>query len=119
MRALSTGECMSVSKICELEQLPSAMTYKIIRKLEQAGMLESYRGSRGGYALKKSLDSVTLCDVCMVVMPEMLVFECMRGDYTCPKNTDGHPCGVHCEMAHLQALIVREMKKKPLSEIFA
>ena len=33
MRALSDGELVSVSNICAAEQLPSAMTYKITRKL--------------------------------------------------------------------------------------
>lgn len=28
MRALSSGELISVSRICEMEHLPSAMTYK-------------------------------------------------------------------------------------------
>ena len=32
MRALSSGELISVSRICEMEHLPSAMTYKIYQK---------------------------------------------------------------------------------------
>ena len=38
MRALSSGELISVSRICEMEHLPSAMTYKITRKLEKSGL---------------------------------------------------------------------------------
>ena len=41
MRALSDGELVSVSNICAAEQLPSAMTYKITRKLEKQGLLKS------------------------------------------------------------------------------
>ena len=51
MRALSSGELISVSRICEMEHLPSAMTYKITRKLEKSGFLKSCRGTNGGYAL--------------------------------------------------------------------
>lgn len=41
MRALSSGELISVSRICEMEHLPSAMTYKITRKLEKSGFLKA------------------------------------------------------------------------------
>ena len=46
MRALSSGEFINVSTICTMENLSSAMTYKITRKLERAG-LEKSRGANG------------------------------------------------------------------------
>ena len=55
MRALSDGELVSVSNICAAEQLPSAMTYKITRKLEKQGLLKSCRGTNGGYERRLSL----------------------------------------------------------------
>ena len=63
MRALSSGELISVSRICEMEHLPSAMTYKITRKLEKSGFLKSCRGTNGGYALNLKLADISLCGV--------------------------------------------------------
>ena len=60
MRALSSGELISVSRICEMEHLPSAMTYKITRKLEKSGFLKSCRGTNGGYALNLKLAEISL-----------------------------------------------------------
>ena len=62
MRALSSGELISVSRICEMEHLPSAMTYKITRKLEKSGFLKSCRGTNGGYALNLKLAEISLYD---------------------------------------------------------
>ena len=67
MRALSDGELVSVSNICAAEQLPSAMTYKITRKLEKQGLLKSCRGTNGGYCLNRTLSEISLYDICAAV----------------------------------------------------
>ena len=48
MRALSSGELISVSRICEMEHLPSAMTYKITRKLEKVRIFKKLSGYQRG-----------------------------------------------------------------------
>ena len=60
IRALSPGDIMNVPTICEKESLTSAITYKMARKLEKAGLIKSYRGSAGGYALNCDLEHTTL-----------------------------------------------------------
>ena len=74
MRALSDGELVSVSNICAAEQLPSAMTYKITRKLEKQGLLKSCRGTNGGYCLNRTLSEISLYDICAAVDPDILLF---------------------------------------------
>ena len=75
MRALSSGELISVSRICEMEHLPSAMTYKITRKLEKSGFLKSCRGTNGGYALNLKLAEISLYDLCAAIDPDILLYE--------------------------------------------
>ena len=79
MRALSDGELVSVSNICAAEQLPSAMTYKITRKLEKQGLLKSCRGTNGGYCLNRTLSEISLYDICAAVDPDILLLGCMKG----------------------------------------
>ena len=81
MRALSSGELISVSRICEMEHLPSAMTYKITRKLEKSGFLKSCRGTNGGYALNLKLAEISLYDLCAAIDPDILLLECMKEGY--------------------------------------
>ena len=96
MRALSDGELVSVSNICAAEQLPSAMTYKITRKLEKQGLLKSCRGTNGGYCLNRTLSEISLYDM----------------------NNQQKPCLVHREFCRLQSMLLQEMRQKSLSELF-
>ncbi len=118
MRALSSGELISVSRICDIEHLPSAMTYKITRKLEKSGFLKSCRGTNGGYALNKTLDEISLYDICAAVDPEIVLLECMKDNYHCSMNNPKNPCLVHYEFCRLQSILVQEMKQKSLAELF-
>lgn len=118
IRALSSGELVSVSKICEMEYLSSAIAYKVTRKLEKAGLVESHRGTNGGYCLKRPLSDISLYDVCTAIDPDILLMECMKAGHCCPKNTEDAPCIVHHEFCRLQSLLLQEMKAKFLSELF-
>ena len=76
MRALSDGELVSVSNICAAEQLPSAMTYKITRKLGKTGSFKKlprhkWRNicTETGHYLR-----FTLYDICAAVDPDILLF---------------------------------------------
>ena len=86
MRALSSGELVSVSKICEMEYLSSAIAYKVTRKLEKAGLVESHRGTNGGYCLKRPLSDISLYDVCTAIDPDILLMECMKAGHCCPQE---------------------------------
>ena len=100
MRALSSGELISVSRICEMEHLPSAMTYK------------------GGYALNLKLAEISLYDLCAAIDPDILLLECMKEGYPCSMNSPKNPCLVHHEFCRLQNMLVQEMKQKSLAELF-
>lgn len=118
IRALSGGGVVSVQNISAGEDISVSITYKITRKLEKAGVIESYRGSNGGYALKMPLDKMTLYDIFTVMDPDLLITECVGDSHICTRNTKGHVCQVHGEFCRIQDLLVRELKSRPLSEFF-
>ena len=118
MRALSSGEFINVSTICTMENLSSAMTYKITRKLEKAGLLKSLRGANGGYALNQSLKDISLYDVCSSIEPDILLLECMKKDYQCSMNTQNTPCLVHGEFCRIQRILLQELQHKNLAALF-
>ena len=53
VRALAAGGRMSVGDICDKEFITAPFAYKILKKLQNAGIVKGYRGVLGGYALKK------------------------------------------------------------------
>lgn len=117
VRALSTGEIVNISTICQMEQMTTAIAYKVARKLEKAGMIKSYRGSAGGYALSCDLQSTTLYDIFSVIDSKLFLTDCMQPGYSCPLHTQQKPCLVHRELCLIQNRLNQDLKAKSLADI--
>lgn len=102
VRALAGGEKLCVNQICEKEELTPAFVYKILKKLEKGDLVKSFRGSNGGYALKKDIGQITLLDIYLAVEPEFYMIECMNPDKPCVRNQDEEGCKVHKELCKIQ-----------------
>jgi Rrf2 family protein len=118
IRALSKRGEGSVAQLCEDEHVPTQFAYKILKKLERAGIVRGYRGPYGGYKLLKSPLDLTLLNVVLATEEEPLLAACIDADFSCPRNTDKHPCSVHRELCKLQEMVVTELSKRTLSDIF-
>lgn len=117
IRALSNGEITNVQEISDVEKISVQITYKLARKLEKSGMIQSFRGVKGGYALKKKLDQITLYDIFTAVDQKLLITQCTDCSYLCSQNTKDSPCLVHREFCRLQEIITNELKAKSLLDI--
>ena len=93
LRALSGETRLSVNEICEKESITAPFAYKILKKLQKAGIVKGYRGVHGGYAMNKSLGELTLFDVYKAIDPDLFIIECMASGYeiiflaTCTENS--------------------------------
>ena len=116
VRALHRGGQLSAREIAERENMQQAITYKMLRKLSKAGVVESRRGVEGGYILTRPVDELYLYDLFDALDEEMLLTECLEPGYDCTNNRDG-TCAVHKELSRIQKVIEEEMKRKPLSEL--
>lgn len=114
-RALQDGKRHNVSEICRMEDVPKAFTYKILREMEQRGIVRSERGNRGGYCLEASLDDITLYDIVCHMEDDVAVMHCMREE--CDRNAAEDPCMVHREIARIQNVLIRELKRKSIGQI--
>lgn len=114
-RALRDGKTHNVREICEKEDVPKAFAYKIVREMEQNGILKSERGNKGGYFLDKSLDELTVYDVVSVTEEDIAIVHCIKEE--CDRNTNDVPCKMHSEMERIQEILESEMKEKTIAEI--
>ena len=117
IRALSSIEIQPVSDICRNEHIPVQYAYKILKKLENSGLVKSFRGPKGGYQLCKNPDDITLYDIVIAVEDDLSINACMKQGFACPMNLGGHHCGVHKEFCRIQDNIVSMLKEKSLAEI--
>ena len=117
VRALAKGEKMCVNQVCEQEGLTPAFVYKILKKLEKKDIVKSFRGSNGGYALKRSIEELTLLDIYLAVEPDFYMIECMNPQKPCTRNQSDCGCAVHRELARVQQILLTELKAHSIAEI--
>jgi len=117
IRALIGGRKKTVEEICDIEYIPHQYAYKILKKLQHAGFVQSIRGRDGGYRLDKPLDTFTIFDVVSAIDSNLFVFECLREGKECPRNLSERLCAVHLEFERIQKLLVGEMRMKTMSEV--
>ena len=114
-RVLRDGKVHNVREICQLEDIPRAFAYKILRELELSELVRSERGNRGGYYLNRPLGELTLYDVVNVTEGDLAILHCMRED--CSKDSTGMPCKVHSEIERIQTILIEEMKNRSIEDI--
>jgi len=110
-------ELKPVNMICEREHIPRPFAYKILKRLEHAGIVKSYRGAAGGYILAKEPDDLTLFSIVSAIDEQLFVNECLRPDFVCSRNSNGEYCGVHKELTRVQGLLVNALSENKVKEI--
>lgn len=119
LRALLDGELHAAGEIAQSELLPQAFAYKILKKLEKAGLLEIRRGTAGGCRLTADLDQTSLYDLMLAMGERSDLSACMEPDYQCPWRSSHGGCGVHCKLLEIQRKLDAELRSHSLQEILA
>jgi Rrf2 family protein len=73
----------SLRDISEKEGISFSYLEKIISKLEKAGLLESRKGSRGGYRLSKSPEKIKIGKIVKAVEDNTLLIKCVGDSTNC------------------------------------
>lgn len=116
LRALSDGKIRKVKDIYTGECIPPQFCYKILKKLENGGLVMAKRGRVGGYILAKSTEEITLLDVVRSVTGEPAIVQCIANREACEmKLTD--TCTIHKEFSRIQEILDRELSKKTFVEL--
>lgn len=117
LRALAKNELLATKQICEVEYIPQPYTYKILKKLEKAGLVKGQRGTNGGYQLAKPNDKITMYDVYIAIEKDLYINECFKPECICPHNSCGKSCLIHVEMTKMQKQLTEMLKQRNIDEI--
>lgn len=71
------GEAMLTAEIAERQNIPKKFLEQILLTLKRAGILQSYRGSRGGYALLKPAREITFAQVLRLIDGPIAPLPCL------------------------------------------
>lgn len=119
LRGLAGGERITVVDLSQNEQVPQQFAYKILKKLQHAGIVRILRGAEGGCMLAVGLDQVTLYQLMQAMEEDPAVISCMRPGFTCQwcKAHGENFCRVHTHLAMIQKNLERELDAHSLAEI--
>lgn len=118
LRTLSAGGCYTTAELAEREKLPREFAYKIIKKLEKAGIVTIVLGARGGCTLGCDLKKVSLFELINAVEKRARLTACMEPGYQCEwRGKNNAVCITHIQLGKVQAAIDRELRSRSLYTI--
>ncbi|MBW8011911.1 MAG: Rrf2 family transcriptional regulator [Chloroflexi bacterium] len=74
----------TTKQIAKEQSIPASFLAKIIAQLTVAGLLATTRGVRGGVALAKDSNDISLLDVVEAIDGPVMVNSCVNDSYDCP-----------------------------------
>jgi len=114
VHALSGMEKKTVKDVCNNENMPIDFAYKILKKLERAGIVRSILGRKGGYLLVKQPNIISLSDILLAVDEDLFVKKCSKRGIPCENCGDKDHCLLHETIGKLQNIMFDVFKEKTI-----
>ena len=90
----SLGEKTGASTIADIACITPKIALKVLRKLNTAGYVRSYKGVEGGYELTRSGDEINVLEIIELIDGPVRISKCLECDHECSRN----PCKLDCKM---------------------
>jgi Rrf2 family protein len=125
-RAASTpdGEepVVPLAEIAEHDGLPLAYLEHLVARLRKAGLIESRRGSRGGYMLARAPREITMAEVVEALEGAIAPIECISqsadGSIVCSRESDAdHVCPTKLLWTRVRFAIVSTLMDTTLADL--
>ncbi|MDR1496761.1 MAG: Rrf2 family transcriptional regulator [Clostridiales Family XIII bacterium] len=120
LRRLQDGELTPTPEICKRENLPIHFVYRILKKLDNADIVDIARGKDGGAKLSGDLDSITMYDLVSALGERRYVSACTKPGYDCEyRRAHDGKCGVHEKLETMQDALDDMLKSKTMHEMIS
>ncbi|MDF2502694.1 Rrf2 family transcriptional regulator [Clostridium sp.] len=103
-------DILDAKTICELGNIPLRFLLKLLRKLIKAGIIKSYRGINGGYALAKKPIDINLRAIIEAIEGPITINRCLYDKDTCSAGK-GDTCAIHAALYNVQSKMIEELEK--------
>src|SRR6266516_812554 len=116
------GEPVALAEIAARGGLPLAYLEHLAARLRKAGLVDSRRGSRGGYLLARSPTEITMAEVVEALEGSIVPIECISqgpdGSIVCSRESDpGHTCPTKLLWTRVRFSIVRTLQETTLADL--
>jgi Rrf2 family transcriptional regulator, cysteine metabolism repressor len=116
------GVPVPLTEIAAHDGLPLAYLEHLVARLRKAGLVDSRRGSRGGYLLARSPEQITMAEVVEALEGSIAPIECISegpdGSIVCAREADlSHGCPTKLLWTRVRLSIVRTLQETTLADL--
>lgn len=94
-------ETITASELASVLKIPVNYISKITKKLKAAEIVQACEGIKGGYALMKKPEMISLFDIVSSMEVTMKINRCLEPDGFCSRNATDY-CNVHKALLNVQ-----------------
>lgn len=111
-----------LAEIAAHDGLPLAYLEHLVARLRKAGLVDSRRGSRGGYMLARPATEITMAEVVEALEGSIAPIECISqgpdGSVVCSRESDpDHACPTKLLWTRVRFSIVRTLEETTLADL--
>jgi len=108
------GKISLISEIAEATEAPQTFLAKIFQNFAKIGIVNSYRGTGGGFTLGRAPAIITLREVVEAVEGPIVPNRCLIGTGACDR---GAQCNVHPIWRNVQSQVVQILDSVTIEEL--
>lgn len=108
------GRIVSVSEIARKLKIPHAFLRKILQILQKKGLLRSFEGKNGGFALARSKDKILLVDLIKIFQGSVKFADCLFKKRIC---SDVRHCLLKKKIERIEHLVDAELKTVTMASL--
>ncbi len=118
------GEPIPLAEIAAHDGLPLAYLEHLVARLRKAGLVDSRRGSRGGYMLARPSSEITMAEVVEALEGSIAPIECISqasdGSIVCSREaSQDHTCPTKLLWTRVRFSIVNTLRETTLADLLA
>lgn len=115
---------VSVRDLARFQSLPERFLAKLFTRLKKAGIVHGTEGIRGGFALARPPERISVMDVLAAVDPKRSLFTCAEIRRNCelfgaapPRWSVTGPCRIHLVMQEAERAVQSLLASKSLADL--
>jgi Rrf2 family protein len=110
------GEVMSTAGLAKEMVVSPLYLRQLAPVLERAGIIEGFRGARGGYRLKVRPGDITLFEIIQAFDEDFSLLDCVKRSNSCPRSPDCTTRYLWKDLSDVLKKTLQDMTLKQLME---
>ncbi len=105
------GEKTGAAVIADQACITPKICLKVLRKLNSAEIVRSYKGVQGGYELARDGNELTVLNIVEAIDGPIKISKCLECDYECSRNEKKICCRMHLAFGAINKNLAKDMNR--------